>query len=166
MKKSILILVIAGFLLIGLSEIQAQTTQPKLNQVELFKQFIGDWQAQWADTILYFEAKAFGSGLDGYYNYKIAGKDKIILEGRQLWGYDSRLDKYVVATLETGKDIWLLAFWFTSRNKYLLTSLTDVSNPDKAFFKVEGEINSADSFTETWIMNDKVVVKYDYNRIK
>jgi hypothetical protein len=88
------------------------------------------------------------------------------LEGRQLWGYDSRLDKYVVATLETSKDIWLLAFWFTSRNKYLLTSLSDVSNADKAFFKVEGEINSADSFTETWIMNDKVVVKYDYKRIK
>jgi hypothetical protein len=40
MKKNLLILVIAGFLVIGLSEIQAQTTQPKLNQVELMKQFI------------------------------------------------------------------------------------------------------------------------------
>jgi hypothetical protein len=134
--------IIVVFLLFCTDASQAQTTQTKLNQVELFKQFIGDWQAKWADTILYWNAKAFGSGLEGYYNYKIAGKDKIILEGRQLWGYDSRLDKYVVATLETSKDIWLLAFWFTSKNKYLLTSLIDVSNPDKAFFKVEGEINS------------------------
>ncbi len=166
MKKLFLILVIAGFFLAGLSEIQAQTTQPKLNQVELFKQIIGDWKAQWTDTILNLETRAFGSGMEANYNYKLAGKDKIILEGRQLWGYDSKLDKYVVATLETGKDIWLLVFWFTSGNKYLMTSLTDTSNPDKAYFKVEGEIHSPDTFTETWIMDGQVVVRYDYNRVK
>jgi hypothetical protein len=166
MKKFLLILGIAGFLLIGISEIQAQTKQAKPNQVELMKQFIGNWKAQWADTVLYWESKAFGTGLEAYYNYKIAGKDKIILEGRQLWGYDSKLDKYVVAQLETGKDIWLLAFCFTSNNKYLMTSITDISDPDKASFKVEGEIKSPDVFSETWFMNGKAVIKYDYKRVK
>lgn len=130
------------------------------------KQFIGNWEAQWADTILYLECKAFGTGLDAYYNYKTVGKDKIVLEGKQLWGYDSRLDKYVVATLEKGKDIWILACWFTSDNKYLITSLSDISDPDKAFFKVEGEVKSKDTFSETWIMNGKVVIAYSYKRIK
>jgi hypothetical protein len=166
MKKSSFILISIGFLLIGLSEIQAQTTQVKLNQVELMKQFTGNWEAQWADTILYLECKAFGTGLDGYYNYKTVGNDKIVLEGKQLWGYDSKLDKYVVATLEKGKDIWILAFWFTSTNKYLITSFTDISDPDKAFFKVEGEIISPDTFSETWILNGKVVIKYSYKRVK
>jgi hypothetical protein len=166
MKKSFLILVIAGFLLIDLSEIQAQTTQEKPNQVELMKQFFGNWEAQWADTVLNLECIAFGTGIEGYYNYKNVGKDKIILEGRQLWGYDSRLDKYVVATLEKGKDIWILACWFTSNNKYLITSLMDISDPDKASFKVEGEIKSPDTFIETWIMNGKVVITYGYKRVK
>lgn len=145
---------------------KAQTAQTKPNQVELVKQFIGNWKAQWADTILYWECKAFGTGLDGYYNYKNVGKDNIILEGRQLWGYDSRLDKYVVSQLEKGKDIWILAFWFTSKNKYLLTMLSDAQNPDKALFKVEGEIKSRETISESWIMNGKAVISYDYKRVK
>jgi hypothetical protein len=69
MKKSFLILVIAGFLIIGFAEIQAQTTQTKLNQVELLKQFIGSWKFDWGkDTTGLFEIKPFGTGLECYYN--------------------------------------------------------------------------------------------------
>lgn len=166
MKKSILILVAAGLLLAGLSEIQAQTGQAKPDQVELMKQFVGKWQAQWADTVLNWESKAFGKGLEANYNYMIAGKDKVILEGRQLWGYDSKLDKYLVAQLETGRDMWILAFWFTAGNKYLMTMLADASNPEKALFIVKGEIKSKDVFSETWFMNGEVIIKYDYKRVK
>ncbi len=164
MKKSLLILV-AGFLLACFSEIQAQTNAVKLNQAELMKQFIGNLKAQWADTVLYLECKGFGSGLESNYNYRLAGKDNIILEGRQLWGYDSKLDKFIVATSEKGKDIWLLAFWFTSDKKYLMTPLNDIANPEKAVFKVEGDIKSPDTFTENWIMGGQSVIKYDYNRV-
>ncbi len=166
MKKSLLVLAAAGFLLACLSEIQAQTNPVKLNQAELMKQFIGNWKAQWADTVLSLECKGFGSGLESNYDYRLAGNDNIILEGRQLWGYDSKLDKFIVATLEKGKDIWLLAFWFTSDNKYLMTSLNDAANPDKAFFKVEGDIKSPDIFSENWIMGGQSVVMYDYKRVR
>ncbi len=44
MKKICLTITIAVFLLICSSGIQAQTTQTKLNQVELAKQFLGTWQ--------------------------------------------------------------------------------------------------------------------------
>lgn len=166
MKKNCLILSIVGFLLIGLSEIQAQITQAKPNQVELMKQLVGNWKAEWTDTILNWECKAFGTGLDCYYNYTLTKNNKKVLEGRQLFGYDSKLDKYVAATLETGRDIWILAFWFTSDNNYKIISLTDISDPDKAFFKVEGEFKSPDAFTETWILNGKVFDRYNYIRVK
>jgi hypothetical protein len=58
MKKSFLILVIAGFLVIGLSEIQAQTMQAKLNQAELMNLFNGKWEGELAkDTLFYVDFK-------------------------------------------------------------------------------------------------------------
>jgi hypothetical protein len=64
MKKSILILVIAGFLVISLSEVQAQTNQTNLNQTELIKQIIGSWKGDLGkDTTILWEGKPFGTGL-------------------------------------------------------------------------------------------------------
>ncbi|HEY5122717.1 MAG TPA: hypothetical protein VIK14_03170 [Ignavibacteria bacterium] len=45
MKKIHLTIGIAVFILVCLTRMQAQTTQTKLNQVELMKQFIGTWQS-------------------------------------------------------------------------------------------------------------------------
>jgi Ca2+/H+ antiporter len=61
MKKSLLILVIAGFLLIGLSEIQAQTSQTNLNQTELMKQLIGSWKLDMGGdtTILLWKTRVY-----------------------------------------------------------------------------------------------------------
>jgi hypothetical protein len=52
MKKISLILTVAVFQLIYINGLQAQTTQTKPNQVELVKKLIGNWQAEWTDTIL------------------------------------------------------------------------------------------------------------------
>ncbi len=45
MKKMHLTIGITVFILICSTGMQAQTTQTKLNQVELMKQFIGTWQS-------------------------------------------------------------------------------------------------------------------------
>lgn len=45
MRKFFLATRIAVFILICSTGIQAQTTQTKLNQLELMKQFIGTWQS-------------------------------------------------------------------------------------------------------------------------
>ncbi len=165
MKKSLLILVIAGFLVISLSEVQAQTTQPKLNQVELMKQVIGNWKAELTkDTSYYWSAKAFGTGFECY--FKIVAKDKIISEAKQIWGYDSKLDKYVGASLEKGKDIDIYAMWFTAENKSVDTNLADISNLDKASSKGEGEFKSQDAWSETDFVNGKPVMTYNFKRIK
>jgi hypothetical protein len=165
MKKSFLILVIAGFLLIGLYEIQAQTTQAKPNQVELMKQIIGNWKAELSkDTIYYENIKAFGTGLEFY--DKIVVKGKMISEEKELYGYDSKLDKYVGADLVKGKDIIIYAMWFVSNTKFEGIHYSDISNPDKASFRVEGEFKSPDAFSLNFIMNGNVVLTYNFKRIK
>ena len=44
MKTIRLTTIFAVFLLFCVSGVQAQTTETKLNQVELYKQFIGTWK--------------------------------------------------------------------------------------------------------------------------
>ena len=165
MKKSLLILVIAGFLIICLSEVQAQTSQPKLNQVELVKQMLGNWRVDLAkDTILFMNIEPFGTGFSCY--SKIVTENITISEVKELYGYDSKLDKYIAASLEKGKDIEIYALWFKSTTKYLGVPLSDISNPDKAFFKFEGEIKSKDEVLQTNLINGKVEVIEDFKRIK
>ena len=165
MKKSFLILMITGFMTIGLSEVQAQTTQPKLNQVELMKQFFGNWKADLAkDTVLYMNIEPFGTGFTCY--IKTVAKNITISEMKELYGYDSKIDRYVAASLEKGKDIEIYALWFKSDTKYEGVHLSDVSNPDKASIKFEGEIKSKDECLQTILINGKVAVIEDYKRIK
>jgi hypothetical protein len=165
MNKSFLILVIAGFLIIGLSEVQAQTTQPKLNQVELIKQMLGNWRVDFAkDTTQYWSIEPFGTGITCY--AKTVVKNNTISETRELYGYDSKLGKYVVASLEKGKDIEMWVLWFTSNNKYIGIHYTEVSNPDKASLKVEGEIKSPDDVIQTTLISGKAIGSEEFKRIK
>ena len=165
MKKSLLILVIAGLLVIGLSEIQAQTTKPKLNQVELLKQFIGSWKYDLGkDTTGLFEFKPFGTGVETY-NTNVT-KGKIILEWKELYGYDKKIDKIVAANLIKGEDIGLWALWFISNNKYIVIPYSDIANPEKASFKMEGEFKSPNLFVETGIINGKPLKPITYTRVK
>ena len=165
MKIFCLTLSVAVFLLSLLNGVQAQTTTTKLNQVELTKQFIGNWKVDMAkDTVGYWDAKAFGTGFECY--FKTVTKDKMISEGKQLFGYDSKIDKYLAATLFKGMDMEIWALWFTSNNKYVITYYSDISNPDKSSFKMDGEFKSPDVYTDTYIMNGKPVMTYTYTRVK
>ena len=60
MKPFLKPLVIAVFLLFCLNGIRAQTNQPKFNQAELFKQFVGIWKGEMGkDTTFIMEMKSF-----------------------------------------------------------------------------------------------------------
>jgi hypothetical protein len=85
---------------------------------------------------------------------------------KELYGYDSKLDKYVAASLEKGKDIEIWALWFKSNTKYEGVHFTDVSNPDKASIKIEGEVKSPDDILQTIFVNGLVVGTEDFKRIK
>jgi hypothetical protein len=151
-------------LLLGATASQAQTMQPKLNQVELMKQFIGSWKCDMAkDTTKLWDSKSYGTGLEG--NFKYVTKDKMVLEGKELWGYDRKTDKFILTSMIKGMDIEIYAVWFISKNKYIVVPFSDNSNPEKASFKVEGEIKSTDNFVETTIVKDKPVKTDNWTRI-
>ena len=58
----------------------------ELNQVELMRQWIGSWKAEFGkDTIAIFDQKAYGNGQEVF--IKATLKGKMIGEGKQLWGY-------------------------------------------------------------------------------
>ena len=95
MKKFYLTNAIAVFILICFNGIQAQTTQSKLNQVELTKQFLGTWERQQLsqDTIQTIEFKSFGDAIESYSRTIV--KKKIINESMSIWGYDKEKNKLV-----------------------------------------------------------------------
>ena len=165
MKTLYLTLTITLLLLLGTNVAQAQTNQTNLNQTELTKQFMGSWKCDFGnDTTFSMEGKLYGTGSE--YNYNYAAKGKLFMEGKQLAGYDKKLDKIVYVNLEKGKDIEMLALWFTSTNKYIITSYSDIANPEKASFKFEGEFKSPDLFVEKLIINGKLLKTYTMTRTK
>ena len=165
MKTFCLTATIAVFLLICSNGLQAQTTQTKLNQGELMKQFIGSWKSEFdKDTTEFWDAKSYGTGLEC--NFKYITKEKMVLEGKQLWGYDKKVDKFILSSMVRGMDIGINGVWFTSKNKYVVIPFSDISNPEKASSKWEGEFKSPDMFLETTIVNNKSVRTNTYTRVK
>jgi hypothetical protein len=97
MKISLLTTLLASLLLCT-NGIQAQTTQTKLNQVELMKQFIGTWKSETNDTTYIIEDKHYGDGHEVY--MKNETKGKIIWEQKSLIGYDKKNDMLIEAMIE------------------------------------------------------------------
>jgi hypothetical protein len=131
MKIFCLSAMIAVFPLLCTNGLQAQTTQTKLNQVELMKQFLGSWKCDVdKDTIAFWNTKSYGTGLECEYNYVKNGK--IVSEGKQLWGYDKTIDKFYATTLPKGMDIYIDVYCFISKDKCKIFTLYDMENPEKA----------------------------------
>jgi len=140
-------------------------TSKELNQVELMKQMVGTWNLESAkDTTIYFDFKPYGTGLEG--TLKWMNKGKMVTEAKQLWGYDSKIDKYTISMIVKGTDIEIIAFWFTSKSKFVVVPYSDISNPEVASWKYEGEFKSPDVYIETLIVNKKAVKTGTYNRAK
>lgn len=93
MKKIYLTTVIAVLLFICSNEIQSQTTQSQLNQVELFKQFLGTYQANVGkDTVEVWETQQYGNALVMNVSYIIKGQKKPNYINNA--GFDPNEDKF------------------------------------------------------------------------
>ncbi len=163
--KTYLKTAIALFLSICLNSLQAQTTQTKLNQVELIKQFVSNWEGEVGkDTSAFWDIKFNGTVLEC--NYKYVTKDKMIFEGKQLWEYDRKVDKFILSSMINGMDSGTSAFWFTSKNRSIIMPFSDISNPEKATFKLDTEFKSPDMFIQKTIVNNNIVKIVTFNRVK
>jgi hypothetical protein len=157
MKKVCLTMTIAGLLLCCTNIVHAQTMQTQLNQVELMKQFLGNWQCEYAkDTIQIQRITLFGTTME--VDLQIATKGKILNSGKQLWGYDKKNDKFIGAGIwKSSPEMAIGVFWFTSKNICESVPYQDISNPEKAAIRWEWEIKSPDLATCTIIINNKAV---------
>jgi len=165
MKKNYLTAIISVSLLIWSGKLQAQTTLTKLDQVELMKQFASNWKGEVGkDTTVFWDIKSNGTALEC--NYKYVTKDKMIFEGKQLWDYDKKVDKFILSSMTNGMDSGTSAFWFTSKYKSIIIPLSDISNPEKAAFKLDTEFKSPDMFIQKTIVNNNIVKIVTYNRVK
>jgi hypothetical protein len=137
----------------------------ELNQVELMKQFLGSWKCDWAkDTTAFYEGKQYGTGLDCF--FKFITKGKIVMEGKQLRGYDRNIDKFIFSGIMKGTDINVFAGWFISKNKYQFIPYNDISTPEMASWKIDGEFKTPNLIVETTIINNKPVKTDTWTRVK
>jgi hypothetical protein len=159
-------IIIALFLLLSSTGVQAQTTQPKLNQLELDMQFIGTWKSVASrDTITTIVCKSLYNGVETY--YKTETKGKIIFEEKSLLGYDKKTDKLIECSIDNSSPyIGVYAAWFTSKNKMEEVLLEDITNPDKAILRMTFEFISPDVFVLTYRENNKVTNKHTFHREK
>ena len=143
----------------------ASESSKGLNQVELHKQYIGNWETEVAkDTAVFWDAKSYGTGLEGY--FKFVAKGKIVMEGKQIWGYDKKLDKFILSDMPKGMDNGIYSTWFVSKNKCEMLPFSDISNPEKAPLKWEDEFKSPDMYFHKTIVNNKTVKTDTYTRVK
>jgi hypothetical protein len=157
--KSMLILI---FFLISIDRTQAQTIETKLDQIELMKQFVGRWKCELGkDTVVIGENIAFGTGL--VCNSQIIANGKMLNSVKQLYGYDKKIDMFIVAELiESAPVIEICTSWFTSQN----TGVLVVTNPENAPFTFKFEFKNPDLIVQTAIQDDKVVKEITIIRIK
>jgi hypothetical protein len=127
-------------------------------------QFIGTWKIEMGkDTIVIGEYKPFKTGIiDGY--IKVSVKNETIMVYRQFLEYDQKMDKIIQTDVFKGQGNRYLVLWFTSKNSYRVVLQQDISNPDNAVFRVEGEIKSPDMIINTLYRNNKPYQVQTLNR--
>ena len=154
--------ILIGFALISTFGLQAQTIDNKLDQVDLMKKFVGRWQCELGkDTVMISDNVAFGTGL--ICSGQIIANGKILNSVKQLYGYDKKTDKFIVAELiESSPVIEICNSWFTSQD----TGELVIINPDNAPFRFKFAFKNADLIVQTAIQNDKVVKEITLTRIK
>lgn len=157
--------VIAALLLFYSSNIQAQTTQTKLNQAELMKQFAGTWKNIDNDTTYIWECKSFGSALE--FTIKTKTKGKVTIDAKSLLGYDKENDRLIEAVIDAqSPEIYLCPCWFTSTNSFIQILWKDMADPDNADIKWAIEFTNPDSFVITEIRNNLKGEPHTYLRAK
>ncbi len=153
MKKTIKTTLIILLILIGINETFAQSTEKKLNQVELMKQFLGTWKGEFGNnTFFKSENESFSNGIIS--NSQVTVDGKIVDSISQIYGYDSELDKFIIAELKkSSSNIELCLIWFNSDT----TGEIIITNPENAPLSFKFEFKDSNTIEQTSIKDNNVV---------
>ena len=167
MEKWCLTFAITVFLVLCVSDAMAQTTQPKLNQVELYRRLTGTWKYDYnPDTILFWEIKSFGEGFDALVRAELKDK-KVFYEARSIVGYDNKNDRLIESQIKSNSpNMFLYSLWFTSANRFTEILMEDISSPEKSTEEWVFELKSPDLIVTNYMKNDKIVSVSTWNRLK
>ena len=151
--------IIAALLLIGLNRIQAQTIHPKLNQIELLKQFAGDWEISVGnDTNLFISVKQFSTGNGFYVSDKLITQGKILVEGTGFWAYDDAIKKITLSLLRSDGEIIHNQGIFTSTNTYEYSNVNN-SPSYVGVTKCSFEFTSPNEIKGIFIINNQEFIQ-------
>ncbi len=162
MKKLTKLVLFSLLILFNMNKIQSQTSETKLEQVELMKQFLGVWKAEFGDgSVFTSENKQFGNGMSS--NSQIINNNGEVIESViQLFGYDKKTDKFIIAELKTSSPvIEICSIWFTSKQKGEIV----ITNPSNAPFSFKFEFKSSDTILQSAIKDNQIVNKVVLSRV-
>ena len=136
------------------------TVNTNLDQVELMKQFIGTWKCEYGeDTFLIIENTPFGTGMVS--DSQIVSKGESLDSIKQLYGYDRKTDRYVMAELIKSSSVLEICYsWFTSKSSGELL----VTNTENARYKWRFEFKTPDLIVQTASLDGKVVKEVSLTR--
>jgi hypothetical protein len=147
-----------------MTAIPAQTTQNKLNQMELDRKFNGTWKADAGkDTTYIIECKSMYSGVETL--FKTVTKGKTIFEDKSLLGLDKKTGKMIECSVDNESPYMnVYAVWFTSESVMEEVPIEEVSNLENASFRITFEFKSPDMFVLTYREHAKVTGTYQFHR--
>ena len=154
MKKILLFVGILISLLVYTNGIQAQTTQPQIDQLELMKQFLGTWQMETGkDSVMVAEIQQHGKAFVET-DYRIIKGEKSWLS---VWSYSfsSKEGKFNLFDLNRSGNYSTWIASFTSEKKWIQVQVQNF-NPDKVFRKVEIVFETPNNLTATFFNSDGV----------
>lgn len=156
---------LAAILEYGHEEIAKPAPLPKdLDQIELSKQMLGVWRAEYEDTVLTIDHQPFGKAQIA--SLKTTVKGKPYGEGRQLCCFDRKNNRLTIVT--TGKSGMggVASLKFNTPTTYTRIPYNNISNPAYAPFRIEGEFTDPNTYVEKIVINNETVKTYISKRIK
>jgi hypothetical protein len=167
MKKLYLTTMIAVSLLCCTNGIQAQTTQTPLNQMELMKQFIGNWKCEIVKDATFFTlvVNPFGTAMEC--NYTVITNGDTVLKEKWIWGYDKNNDKIIEAVISNANaDITINAMSFKSNNTLEKVPYKNISDFTQSSWMVKYEFTTPDLITSTYTNNNTAPITWIITRVK
>jgi hypothetical protein len=152
------IILIVLFILANVGIMRSQNIQ--LDQSKLLEQFIGTWVGEFSDGAKFTCVnEKFSNGV--FSKSEIVKENKVFDSIVQIYGYDKKADKIIIAELkESTTLIELCSLEFHSQNEGEII----ITNPENAPFNFEFTFKNENQLVQKAIQNGKVVNEIVLNK--
>jgi len=163
--KKLSLTMIAVFFLVCSVGVQAQTTQPQLDQLKLMQQFVGTWQATFPnDTIVTFEMQQFGKAFVENDYVTVNGKES--LDSKWSYSYSPKEGEFKFFAVYFGGNYQTWIGSFTSEKKWVQEMVQDF-NPEKVLMKAEMVFETTTSISVlAFDMKGVKILEFKWSKVK